>query len=246
MTSAHAAAVNSAGSSLRPVIDDGAQYQVLNYATDTITVLTADAAAVAASGNVAIATTGVATFAADQTGIIVAGDYITVAGVKYTIVSGATTSWVVSPAPAVAVGSSAYVAYQVNSFVDLLVPKMNGMTPVPEEFRMRFDGTGTLSATYQFSRVNPATGVATAITTAVATTAAVVWQGVAAVVTPQLPLGIITVTNNTLPAINNGVQNEHLRLTLTARTTTTTGRFLLLEMAFRRKIGPMVYNYPQG
>lgn len=62
----------------------------------------------AATGGVMIATTGVATFQNSQAAVLAAGDYFNISrggtNYKFTVVSGATTSWVVSPAPAVAFG----------------------------------------------------------------------------------------------------------------------------------------------
>lgn len=210
--------------------------------SDTINVLTGDVARTAASGTVAIATTGVATFSDDQTGIIAAGDYITVGGVKYTIVSGATTSWTVTPPPSTAIpGGTAYIPYNAGSYVDLLPFTMPGIHPIPEAFRMRFGGTGTLNATYQFRRVNALTGVETNITTAVATTAAAVWTGVAAVATEQLAYGSSLLMNN--GAASQYPIDERIRLVLTARTTTTTGRTLLLELGHRKDEGGNCYSH---
>lgn len=75
---------------------------------DTVPILTANVARTAASGGVAISTAGLATFQLTQAAVLAAGDYFNIArgGVnyKFTVVSGATTSWVVTPAPTTAFG----------------------------------------------------------------------------------------------------------------------------------------------
>jgi hypothetical protein len=75
---------------------------------DQINLLAANVARTAASGGVAIATTGVATFQLTQASVLAAGDYFYIArggtNYKFTVVSGATTSWVVTPPPTTAFG----------------------------------------------------------------------------------------------------------------------------------------------
>ncbi len=204
---------------------------------DTIEVATADAARTVAAGTLGIATTGLATFTDDQSSIISVGDYITVGGVKYTIVTGGngTTTWQVTPAPTTAIpGGTSYIPYNRASYVDLISFGMPGIRPIPENFRMRFGGTGTLSGTYQWRRVNALTGVETNVTTAVATTAAAVWQGVAAVATEQLAYR--SSSGNQFPV------DEFLRLVLTAKTTTDTGRLILVELGHRKDEGGNCYS----
>jgi hypothetical protein len=264
----------------------------------------------AASGGVAISTAGVATFQLTQAAVLAAGDYFNIArggtNYKFTVVSGATTSWVVTPAPAVAFGvgnvtivddggtststfatapglvvgdkfftttggieytvtavlsattftttpdtaaaaqawGNSYVPVNLLSYWDFPSVGMVGVRPIPEGFRMRFGGTGTATAaTFQFVRVDAVTGVETAITTAVATTSAAVWQGVD--VTPfgeepafnssqYFPVGGTTRAEQPV--------DEFVRLVCTAKTTLTTGRTLLVEMAMRRATGPDAFS----
>lgn len=166
--------------------------------------------------------------------------FTTTGGIEYTVTAVLTaTTFTTTPdtaAAAQAYGIS-YQPYNVGSYVDLPPESIVGCRPVPESWRIRFGGTGTLSGTLKFARVDPQTGQETDITTAVATTAAAIWQGVAAVATAQNPMGVFTVTDN---PISSGTQNEFVRMIWTAKTTFTTGRTLLLELGFRRKKGPTV------
>ncbi len=258
----------------------------------------------AASGGVAISTAGVATFQLTQAAVLAAGDYFYVyrgaVPVKFTVVSGSATSWVVTPAPSTAYGvgnvtivddgatststfatapgfavgdkfftttggieytitavlsattftttpdtAAAAQAYGVSyvpvnalSYWDFPTVGMPGVRPIPEGFRIRFGGTGTATAaTFQFVRVNAVTGAETAITTAVATTSAAVWQGVD--ITPfgeELQFGNSGGTSIQAPV------DEFVRLVCTAKTTLTTGRTLLVEMAMRRATGPNCFS----
>lgn len=280
---------------------------------DTVSWLSTDVARTAASGGVAISTAGVATFQLTQASVLSATpisgvyDYFNIArgGVnyKFTIVSGATTSWVVSPAPTVAFGAgnvtivddgatststfatapglavgdkfftttggieytvtavlsattftttpdtaaaaqawgNSYVPVNVGSYADLISYGMPGIRPIPEGFRMRWGGTGTATAaTFQFVRVNALTGVETAITTAVATTSAAIWQGVD--VTPfgeELAYSSSNVVQGTTQEFP---VDEFIRLVITAKTTLTVGRTALLELAHRRATGPDCFS----
>ncbi len=260
-----------------------------------------------ASGGVAISTAGVATFQQSQAAILAAGDYFNVSrgGVnyKFTVVSGATTSWVVTPPPTTAFGvgnvtivddgatststfatapgfavgdkfitttggveytvtavlsatsftttpdtaaaaqawAHSYVPVNQYSSWDFPSVAMPGVRPIPELFRIRFGGTGTATAaTFQFVRVNALTGVETAITTAVATTSAAVWQGVD--ITPfgeEPAFGSSSVINGVTQQLP---VDEFVRLVCTAKTTLTTGRTLLVEMGMRRATGPNCYT----
>lgn len=273
---------------------------------DACPILTANVARTVASGGVAISTAGLATFQLTQAAVLAAGDYFNVnrGGVvyKFTVVSGATTSWVVTPAPAVAFGvgnvaivddgatststfvtapgfavgdkfitttgaveytilavltattfttspdtAAAAQAYAVSyipvnalSYWDFPSVGMVGVRPIPEGFRMRF--VGAPAGTFKFVRVNAATGLETNLTTAVATTAAVVWQGVAAVATEQLPFSssqyfpVGSTTPSEMPV------DEFVRLVATAKTTFTTGMSLLVEMPMRRATGPNAFS----
>lgn len=204
----------------------------------TINILGTETAALAASGTVGIATTGIATFSADQTTTLIlsAGDYFTVGTTKYTVVSVTdATHMVVTPAPSTAVaGGSAYVPYQATSFADFPTFGMVAVRPIPEEFRMRFGGTGTLSASFKFQRVDALTGIATDITTAVASTAAAVWQGVAAVATVQAAYTSSVIVNSVRQEFP---VDEFIRIICTAKTTVTAGRTMLAELGHRIKQG---------
>lgn len=258
----------------------------------------------AATGGVMISTAGVATFQNSQAAVLAAGDYFNVSrgGVnyKFTVVSGATTTWTVTPAPAVAFGvgnvtivddgatststfatapglavgdkfitatggveytvtavltsttftttpdtaaaeqawGHSYVPVNSLSYWDFPSVGMPGVRPVPELFRMRFGGTGTATAaTFQFVRVNALTGVETAITTAVATTSAAVWQGV-----DITPFGEEPAFGSSLGSTSQWPVDEFVRLVCTAKTTLTTGRTLLVEMGMRRATGPNAFS----
>lgn len=196
-----------------------------HVARDTINVLTADIAAKAVVGTVtSVSAAGLLTTSADASAAIAVGDSVVINSVVYLVVTGGngTTTWQLSPAPAAAIGATTYTVWNVGSYVDIPTFAMNGLRPVPEEWRARFGGSGTLSGTFQLMRVNLTTGLETAVTTAVATTAAAVWQGVAAVATEQTPLAI----------------DEVIRFKWTAKTTFTTGRTILLELAFAKQAGP--------
>lgn len=280
--------------------DGGNLFQEKKTFYDEVNILTADVARTAASGGVAIATTGVATFQLTQAAVLAAGDYIYIlrggAYVKFEVISGSGVTWQLSPAPTTAYGVGnvtivddgatststfatapgfavgdkfftttggieytvtavltsttftttpdtaaaaqgygiSYVPVNVGSYVDFPSVGMVGCYPIPEEFRIRFSGTGTLSVTLQFVRVNVLTGVETAITTAVATTAAALWQGVAASGGEQLQF--LSSSGNQMPV------DEFVRLVITAKTTTTTGRSLNVEMGMRRRTGATNYN----
>lgn len=206
---------------------NGTSEQIHLY-RDTVNVLSTDIIERAAVGTVGITTAGVATFTNDQTTtfILAVGDYLVIAGVKYTVTAvNSATQLVVSPAPAVAIaGGTAYTPYQARSFTDIPCLPMAGLRLLPEFFRCRFGGTGALSATFKFQRVNTITGVATDLTTAVATTAAALWQGVPA---------------TTAAAEQILSADENLRLLwTTGGTTFNTGRTILVELAFARPSGP--------
>jgi hypothetical protein len=287
----------AARASSNSVWDGGNLFQEKKTFADEVNILTADVARTAASGGVAIATTGVATFQLTQAAVLAAGDYIYRGGVpvKFEVISGAGVTWQLSPAPTTAYGVGnvtivddgatststfatapgfavgdkfftttggieytvtavltpttftttpdtaaaaqgygiSYVPVNVGSYVDFPSVAMVGVCPIPEEFRIRFSGTGTLSVTLQFVRVNALTGAETAVTTAVATTAAALWQGVAASGGQQSPFS--SSSGDEMPV------DEFLRLVITAKTTTTTGRTLNVEMGLRRRTGATNY-----
>lgn len=236
--------INKAGAAKNSNVtwDGGQLFEEVKAFVDEVNVLTADVARTVASGTLAIGITGTAIFSATQAGILTVGDYIVVNGAKYTIVSGSATNWVVTPPPAVAISAgTAYTVVNAGSYVEFPSVGMTGCHPIPELFRIRFSGTGTLSATYQFVRANKRTGVETPITTAVATTAAAVWQGVAADALPQLAFSSSVIEPGQSVAGQMPV-DEAIRLVCTAKTTTTTGRVLNVEMGLRRKTGAT--NYP--
>lgn len=192
---------------------------------DTINVLTADIAAKAVVSTVtSVSTAGLLTTAADASAAIAVGDKVVISGQVFDVVTGGngTTTWQLSPAPSTAIGATTYTLWSAGAYVDIPAVAMRGMRPIPELIRARFGGTGTLSGTFQIMRVDLTTGAETAITTAVASTAAAVWQGVAAVATEQTALGIA----------------EVIRFKWTAKTTFTTGRTILLELGFSRQEGP--------
>lgn len=189
---------------------------------DNINVLTADIAAKAVVSTVTSVTlAGVLTTAADSSACIAVGDKLVISGQVFTVVSGATTTWQLTPPPIAAIGATSYLAWSTGSYVDIPLA-MKGLRPIPEDFRVRFGGSGTLSGTFKFQRVDLVTGATADITTAVASTAAAVWQGVAGVATEQLSFG----------------DNEVLRFLWTAKTTFTTGRTLLLEAGFSKQEAP--------
>lgn len=280
---------------------------------DTVSWLSTDVARTAATGGVMISTAGVATFQNSQAAVLSATpisgvyDYFNIArgGVnyKFTIVSGATTSWVVTPAPTTAFGvgnvtivddgatststfatapglavgdkfitatggveytvtavlsattftttpdtaaaaqawGHSYVPVNVGSYVDFPTVGMPGIRPTPEQFRMRWGGTGTATAaTFQFVRVNALTGVETAITTAVATTSAAIWQGVDITPFGEEPAfgssNVVQGTTQEFPV------DEFVRLVITAKTTLTVGRTALVEMGLVKDEGPNCFS----
>ncbi len=166
--------------------------------------------------------------------------FTTTGGIEYTVTAVLTaTTFTTTPDTAAAAQAwgNSYVPVNQLSYWDFPSVGMVGVRPIPEGFRMRWGGTGTATAaTFQFVRVNALTGVETAITTAVATTSAAIWQGVA--ITPfgeQLPF------SSSLAPLEMPV-DEFVRLVCTAKTTLTSGRTLLVEMAMRRATGPNAFS----
>lgn len=192
---------------------------------DTINVLTADIAAKSVVSTVtSVSTAGLLTTAADASAAIAVGDKVVISGQVFDVVTGGngTTTWQLSPPPTASIGATTYTVWSAGSYVDIPALGMLGRKPIPEQWRARFGGTGTLSGTFQLLCVNLTTGAETAVTTAVATTAAAVWQGVAAAATEQAAMGV----------------DEVIRFKWTAKTTFTTGRTILLELQFADQKGP--------
>jgi len=232
MTSARKVAQLAAlAGNISQIVDGSAQFEQLVFLRDLLTTsATPEVVAWANTGTVSIATTGVATFSDTVTPAAV-GDTFVANSVLYTVDSITTpnTVMVVSPKPTAAVTAATFVFNNAGSYVDLPATNMAGFRPVPEQFRMRYSGTGTLTSTVKWQRVNATTGVATDITTAVAfnTGGTVVWQGVAAATTP--------VGEQTEMA-----KSEFLRLRITTLGTvpSATTRKIHIELGFARKSGP--------
>ena len=234
MTSARNTARAAAlGGNITQVVDGSAAYEQLFILRDTLTTNPASGPEVVAwvnTGTVAITTAGVATFSSTVTPAAV-GDTFVAAGQLFTVTAITTPNTVmtVSPAPAATIAATTFVFNNARSYVDVPALAMKGLRPVPELFRMRYSGTGTLTSTVRWERVNATTGVATAITTDVAfnTAGSAVWQGVAAATTPpgeQTELGL----------------DEFLRLRITTLGTipSDTTRRIHVELAFSRRCGP--------
>jgi hypothetical protein len=107
----------------------------------------------------------------------------------------------------------------VNDYHDLAGPRLSGVEILPEESRIRFGGTGTVNLSAKLAKV-AADGTVTDITAAAALTAA------AAV--PFAPAAAIAAT-----APIQLARGDRLRLIVTAVTTTTAGRIILVEYAYR-------------
>lgn len=214
-----------AAGNISTVVNGSNVYERVQTFRDTISVLTADIASKAVVSTVtSVTTAGLLTTAADASAAIAVGDKVVISSQVFDVVTGGngTTTWQLSPAPTTAIGATTYTLWSAGAYVDIPAINMPGLRPIPEQWRARFGGTGTLSGTFQLMRVNLTTGLETAITTAVATTAAAVWQGVAAVATEQTALAT----------------DEVIRFKWTAKTTFTTGRTILLELGFSSQKGP--------
>jgi len=234
MTSARSTARAAAlAGNINQVVDGAAASEQLLYVRDVLTTgAVSETGAWANTGTVSITTAGVATFTNTVTPAVV-GDTFVAGGTLYTVVSITTPNTVmtVSPYPAAAVSAAAFVFNNAGSYVDLPPVGMKGLRPVPEQFRMRYSGTGNLTSTVKWQRVNATTGVATDLTTAVAfnTGGTTVWQGVAAADAPpgeQTELGV----------------DEFLRLRITALgiVPVATTRRLHVELGFTRRTGPHI------
>lgn len=154
---------------INQVVDGAAAFEQLIFLRDVLTTSQApESVAWANTGTVGITTAGVATFTNTVTPATV-GDTFVASGQLFTVVSITTpnTVMVVSPAPTAVIAGATFVFNNAGSYVDLPPIGMKGLRAVPEQFRMRYSGTGTLTSTVKWQRVNATTGVATDITTAV-------------------------------------------------------------------------------
>jgi hypothetical protein len=227
--------------SITTVLDGSAAVEQIVFLRDKLTTgATTEAVAYANTGTVSVTTAGAATFSSTLAGSgATIGDTIVIgtgaSAALFTLTAGSGTAWTVSPAPAVAITTASFVLNNAGSYVDLPAVNLRSLRPVPELFRMRYAGTGTLTSTVKWQRVNATTGVATDITTAVALNSAgtAVWQGVAAADTPpgeQTEMG----------------RDEFLRLRITTLGTvpaaaapgTGNTRHLHIELGFARRTGP--------